>query len=311
MLSIRFLRLAALASFLVFAPIFPAHATVPTDPTGRCNVIHAYESVCGNLRTNSCLYRDGFNYSGNPANQAAWDNFYNLCVTNSPYQDRYSHECIEFLSLGSSCTSTVEPLVEYTMVAPTARFEVMPLREQYTVVHTTQTAQFCGLLRETSAKIDAYRTACGEVTPGECAVNGTVESEYASVCGDKKPCQCVNDYHCGPACPEPTLPAPPLPPVPTPGGEPVGGVPGGSGGGGPESPETPGTTGTGGATDSTIALGGENKAPVSLGETEGGTAATGAKGCSLGGAPAAGGEIVFLSLIFGGLGLGLRRRRTQ
>ncbi len=307
MLSIRVLRPAILAGFLVFAAIFQVHATTPTDPTGRCNVIHAYEAVCGNLRTNSCLYREGFNYSGNLANQTAWDNFYNLCVTASPYQDRYSHECIELLSLGSSCTSTVEPLVEYTMVAPTMHYEAMPIREQYTMVATTQVAYFCGLFRENTAKIDAYRTACGEVSPSECAVNGTIESDYAPVCGDKKPCQCVYDYHCGPVCPEPATETPPLPPPPTPivdsGGS------GGTGGGGgvPTSPI--------GATDSTIALGGESKSPGSPGSTGdsgdsgfGGAAAGGGKGCSLGNAAAnANGFLLFSSLI-GLLGLGFRKR---
>lgn len=305
MSTLRFLRLAALAGLLVLAPIFPSHATVPTDPTGRCNVIHAYEAVCGNVRTGSCFSKEGFNYS-NPAHQAAWDNFANLCVNVSPYQDRHSHECIEFLSLGSSCVSTVEPLVEYRMVTPVVQYEVMQVREEYSVVASNNVAYFCGLMSAAGDKIDAYRTACGEVTPGECSVNGTVESEYSTVCGEKKPCQCLSDYHCGPACPAPALGTPPLAPEPS--VEPGRGH-GGSGGGRPaELPETPGT---GGAADSMMELGGENKAPTSLGEAEGGTAAAGAKGCSLGGASANGGGAVFLGLIFTSLALGLRRRQAQ
>ena len=287
MLSNRFLRLAALAGLMFSAALSSAHATVPTDPAGRCAVIHTYEGVCGNARTEGCFRKTGFNYS-NPSHQSAWDNFYNLCVGQSPYKDRYSHECIEHLGLGSSCVSTVEPLIEYTIVNQ-AQYEVAPLRTepQYQIVNNYQ-LRVCSMFQSQREKVDAYLEVCGEVSPSACGVDGTVESEYVAYCGDRKPCQCIYDSGCGPACAEPVLPAPPLPPAaPGDGGGGGGGGGGPGDGGGAPPAEAPAPSGaepgtTGGATDSTFVLGAENKGPAPVGQGEG-NAATGARaaGCSL------------------------------
>jgi len=304
MFSIRLLRPAVLAGVFSLSLSFPAQASnPPTDATGRCNVIRAYEALCGNLRPNGCLGKDGVDYWDNLSHQQTWDNYYNLCIYNiTPAKDRYSHECLEHFGLASSCPSTVEPLVEYTAVTTVQYNATIREEERYSIANTG-TIQACYLLSETRAKLDAYRNACAEVKPSACSVGGSVESNYMAICGDQKPCECLHGMNCGPACPAP----------PPSGGEAIpeasAGAGSGGGGGGETAsegvPPLPEVTGESGG-DSNIALGGDSKAPGGRGEN----AVAGAKGCALmvAATESAGDFWLVSSLVFGGWAWRFRRR---
>lgn len=251
----------------------------PTDPVEQCKVILKYEGLCGNYRPNPCLNKPGIDYFHNLEQQKIWDNYFYLCV-NIPGKtaDRYSHECIKFLDIGGTCTSTVPELVEY-QIATTARATVQTIQQtpKYEVAGTIS-ATYCGMLSETNTTIYNYFQACGDVPASQCSNAGAPIAAFQAACGTKKPCECVKSYGCTrDYCP--TTPSPATPPAPPaePGTE--GGAPGdGSAptdGGAPPAP-APGVATNGG---NSFVLGvPEGGSP----EKSGGAAATGkAGGCSL------------------------------
>lgn len=243
---VSFFRLASFSFFLAAAQLLGpgAHATTPappTNPSEQCQVILKYEGLCGNSRPNPCLSRPGVDYFGNLAQQKTWDDYYWLCVnTPGDVAQRYSHECIQKLGIGSGCASTVEPLVEYTAVT-TVRAEHQVLREEPKYEAVTQvSATHCMMLSETGETIRNYHRACGDVTSAQCSKPEAGIAAFQAACGTKKPCECVKSFGCRadycPAAPSPATPATPTspaepatPPAPgeaAPGGD---GAPGGGG----------------------------------------------------------------------------------
>lgn len=242
-----FFRLAAFSIFLAAAQLLGVNAEAttpapPTNPSEQCQVILKYEGLCGNSRPNPCLSRPGVDYFGNLVQQKIWDDYYWLCVnTPGDVAQRYSHECIQKLGIGATCTSTVPALVEYQAVI-TRRAEAQILREEPKYEAVTQvSATFCTMLADTGETIRKYHQACGDVPAAQCSKPEAGIAEFQAACGTKKPCECVKAFGCRadycPTTPSPATPAAPAPPAePAPPAAPGGpapgsdGAPGGGGG---------------------------------------------------------------------------------
>ncbi|MCC6271943.1 MAG: hypothetical protein IT572_00625 [Deltaproteobacteria bacterium] len=284
---VSFFRFASFSFFLAAAQLLGpgAHATTPappTNPSEQCQVILKYEGLCGNSRPNPCLNKPGVDYFGNLAQQKTWDNYYWLCVnTPGDVAQRYSHECIQKLGIGATCTSTVPALVEYQAVTTVhAEAQVYQERPKYEAV-TQVSATYCMMLAETGETIRKYHLACGDVPAAQCSKPEAGVADFQAACGTKKPCECVKAFGCRadycPTAPSPATPATPASPAE------------------PATPAAPGETAPGG--DGTPGGGGGMPVPGSeagndnflLGAPEatapdksGGAAATGkASGCAL------------------------------
>jgi hypothetical protein len=183
-------------------PSFASDPTPPTDAAGRCAVIHAYEGLCGNSRPSPCLGHPGFDYFTNLEHQKIWDNYYILCVNITPNKDRYSHECLDFYGLSSTCPSTVPDLNEVTGITTISETaSPYPAQSGYQAITTVQIQEYlCGLSSEQETKINAYKNACGDVAPSSCSDVSSTMTDYHAVCGEARPCDCLSNLHCGPAC---------------------------------------------------------------------------------------------------------------
>lgn len=189
----------------------------PTAPAEQCQVILKYEGLCGNSRPNPCLSKPGVDYFSNLPNQKIWDDYFYLCVhVPGNTVDRHSHECIQALGIGATCTSTVPELIEYHAVTTVqATATIRQPEPQYQAV-TQVSATYCGMLASTGQTIKSYFEACGDVATSQCSNSSAPFSAYESACGTKKPCECVQSYGCRAdycAAPAPATPATPVTPT--------------------------------------------------------------------------------------------------
>ncbi|MCE9624448.1 MAG: hypothetical protein K8R69_03180 [Deltaproteobacteria bacterium] len=270
-----------------------ALATVPTAPGDQCQVILRYEGICGNQRSNRCT-----GYATSEESQRIWNDYVYLCVyVPGASSDRYSHECIDYLGIGSTCHSTVPDLIEYHVYNPP--LTVMPLRDEPRYTVAPRTVRACTMLSDTGAIVRRFHEACGNVSAGACSNPAAPVADFQRACGTKNPCDCVDSYGCsadycqapvlgsapGPVAPgtgvgptSPTEPGPgtpgaPPPPPPADGTTPEAPAPGIG------SPGTPPEL----AGDPNFVLGSnsgvKSNPPENAGKT--GSAETGGSGCSL------------------------------
>lgn len=109
-------KLLFLSLIASFSFISGSMAQTPSSAEAACEVIHRYESYCGNLSPDACFrYRQGFDYSGNAEQRQAWDDYFNLCGQDV---SRYSHQCVAYLGIASECIPSVEAPLE-----PAVRYE--------------------------------------------------------------------------------------------------------------------------------------------------------------------------------------------
>lgn len=206
-----------IAALIVLLGLCLPQAARAASASESCEIIHKYESFCGNLEPQTCVtYRQGFNYWGNAEHKKAWDDFFRLCGEDS---ERDSHECVAYLGIEASCRPTVEPqpppVMAYNEPETLSLAVPQPTYEVY-----REEARLC-LRSEGTETIDRFISACGDVTAAQCPQSAAVAEEFVRWCGNRSACQCAREISCGhPQCSASgTAPTGPGGTAPAPGGE--------------------------------------------------------------------------------------------